>query len=57
MIFIKIQFNKEYNSNKKRKILIVFNDTIADMLCNKKLNLRAVKLLLEVENNHFCCFC
>ena len=57
MIFIKIQFNEECNSNKKRKILIVFNDTIADMLCNKKLNLRAVKLLLEVENNHFCCFC
>ena len=47
MIFIKIQFNEECNSNKKRKILIVFNDTIADMLCNKKLNLRAVKLFIR----------
>ena len=28
--------NEEYNPNKKRKILIVFDDTIADMLNNKK---------------------
>ena len=27
-----------YNPNKKRKILIVFEDMIADMLSNKKLN-------------------
>ena len=27
-----------YNPNKKRKILIVFDDMIADMLNNKKLN-------------------
>ena len=26
----------EYNPNKKRKILIVFDDMIADMLSNKK---------------------
>ena len=26
----------EYNQNKKRKILIVFDDVIADMLRNKK---------------------
>ena len=26
----------EYNRNKKRKILIVFDDVIADMLRNKK---------------------
>ena len=26
----------EYNPNKKRKILIVFDDMIADMLTNKK---------------------
>ena len=30
--------NKEYNPNKKQKILIVFDDRIADMLSNKKLN-------------------
>ena len=29
---------KDYNPNKKRKILIVFDDMIADMLSNKKLN-------------------
>ena len=28
----------EYNPNKKRKILIVFDDMIADILSNKKLN-------------------
>ena len=30
---------EEYNSNKKQKILFLFDDTIADMLNNKKLNL------------------
>ena len=29
---------EEYSPNKKRKILIIFDDTIADMLSNKKLN-------------------
>ena len=29
---------EEYNPNKKRKLLIVFDDMIADMLNNKKLN-------------------
>ena len=29
---------EEYNPNKKRKILIVFDDMITDMLSNKKLN-------------------
>ena len=28
---------EDYNPNKKRKILIVFDDTIADMFSNKKL--------------------
>ena len=27
---------KEYNPNKKTKILIVFNDMIADIISNKK---------------------
>ena len=30
--------NEEYNPNKKRKMLMVFDDVIADMLSNKKLN-------------------
>ena len=29
---------EEYNPNEKRKILIVFDDMIADMLSNKNLN-------------------
>ena len=29
---------EEYNPNKKRKILTVFDDVIADILSNKKLN-------------------
>ena len=29
---------EEYNPNKKRKVLIVFDDMIADMLSNNKLN-------------------
>ena len=29
---------KKYNPNKKRKILIAFDDMISDMLGNKKLN-------------------
>ena len=36
MIFIKNI--KEYNPNKKRKILIIYNDVIADIHCNNKLN-------------------
>ena len=29
---------EEYNPNKKRQILIVFDDLITDMLSNEKLN-------------------
>ena len=29
---------EEYNPNKRRKLLIVFDDMTADMLSNKKLN-------------------
>ena len=29
---------EEHNPNKKRKILVIFDDIIADMLSNKKLN-------------------
>ena len=44
----------ECNQNKKRKILIVLDDMIADML-GKKLNVIVTKLL-EKENKHFSCF-
>ena len=38
---------KFINPNKKRKMLIVFNDMIADMLTNKKLNLVVTELLIR----------
>ena len=42
--------NIEYNPNKKRKILIVFDDMIADMLSNKKLNLIVTELFIRSRN-------
>ena len=39
--------NKEYNPNKKQKILIVFDDRIADMLSNKKLNPIITEVLIR----------
>ena len=38
---------EEYNPNKKRKILIVFDDMIADMLSNEKLNLVVMELFIR----------
>ena len=38
---------EEYNPNKKRKILIVFGDMIADILSNKKLNPIVTELLIR----------
>ena len=37
----------EYNPDKKRKILIVFDDMIADMINNKKLNSIVTKLFIR----------
>ena len=37
----------EYNTDKERKILIVFDDMIADMINNKKLNSIVTKLLIR----------
>ena len=39
--------NEGYNPNKKRKILIVFDDVIADMLRNKKLNPTVIELFIR----------
>ena len=38
---------RDYNPNKKRKILIVFDDMIADMLSNKKLNQVVTELFIR----------
>ena len=49
---------EEYNPNKKRKILPVFDDIIADMISNEKLNPIVTELyyLLEVQNETFLLF-
>ena len=39
---------EDYNPNKKRKILIVFDDLIADMHSNKKLNPIVTELFIRV---------
>ena len=41
---------EEYNANKKQKILIMFDDMIADMLSNKKLDRIVTELITEEEN-------
>ena len=38
---------EEYNPNRKRKILIVFDDMIADMLSNKKFNPIVTELFIK----------
>ena len=38
---------KEYNLNEERKILTVFDDMIADMLSNKKLNPLVTELYIR----------
>ena len=40
---------KEYNPNKERKVLIVFVDTIVDMLINKKLHPVVTELSIRVR--------
>ena len=41
---------EQYNPNKKRKILIVFDDMIVDMLSNKKLDPTVTELFSREEN-------
>ena len=40
---------EEYNPGKKRKVLIVFDDMIADMINNKKLNPIVTELFIGVR--------
>ena len=47
----------EYNADKKRKILIGFDDTIADIINNKKLNSVVTELFIRDRKlNTFACF-
>ena len=46
----------EYNPNKENKILIVFNDMIADTIHNKKLNSLMIELFIrgrKLNISHF----
>ena len=47
---------EEYNPDKKRKILIVFDDMIADMLSNKKLNPIVAELFISNRKLTFLLF-
>ena len=47
---------EEYNPNQKWKILTVFNDLIADMLSNKKLNPIATKIFVRGRKINICLF-
>ena len=40
------KYIEEYNLGKKRKVLIVFDDTVADMISYKKLNPIVVELYI-----------
>ena len=48
--------NKECHPNKKRKILIVPDDMIADMLSNKNPNPIAAELFIRSRKLNFSCF-
>ena len=43
---------EKYNPNKKRKILFIFYDKIADMLSSKKLNTRATVSLIRERTQY-----
>ena len=45
---------EKYNPGKKRKILIVFGDVIADMINNKKLNSIVIKLFVRGRQWNIC---
>ena len=45
---------EEYNPNKKKNILIVFDDTIADMLINRKLNSIVTELFIRSRKLNIC---
>ena len=45
---------EEHNPNKKRKILIVFNNKIPDVLSNKTLNQAVTELFIRGRNLNIC---
>ena len=47
---------EDYHPNKKQKILIVFDDMIANMLNSKKLNPIVTKLFIRQKTKYFFLF-
>ena len=48
---------ENYNPGKKGRVLIVFDDIIADMISNKKLNPIVTELFIRNRKiKHFTCF-
>ena len=45
---------EKYSPNKRRKILIVFDDIIADMLSNKRLNPIVTELFIRGRKLNIC---
>ena len=55
--FIDLHENLEdYNPIRKKRVLIVFDDMIADMESNKKLSPLVTELILKEKNSIFCLF-
>ena len=46
---------EDYNPNKNRKILIVFDDMIADMLSNANINRIVTELFIRGRKLNICC--
>ena len=47
---------KDYNSTKKRRVLIVFDDIIGDIESNKKLSPIVIELFFKRNKTIFCLF-
>ena len=47
---------EEYNPNKKRKILIAFDDVVDDILSNRKLNISLVFITQSYFSVHYILF-
>ena len=47
---------EDYNPTKKRKVLIVFDDMIADMETNKNVSPIHTELFLRQRKSNFTCF-
>ena len=48
---------EKYNPNKRQKILITFDDVIADMLSNKKTQSNSKRIIYQREKiKYFSCF-